>query len=161
MRLSEAVSSQREHFSTLPLPPYSSIRHAQEIAAVINEARGAESSVRLFIRGETKHRTNGVYWYLGTGFYPRMAYAGFFKELRLFAREPRTTEALGFLLACSTNGELPAQGKSRKKQLERDWVLGEEISLATCSTCSGCRMHKLVPRSQSEMSPPDVEMADD
>ena len=144
-RVNEVLPSQYGHLSTLPLPPYSSIRHAQEIASVVNSAQGGEGGARLFMRGNAKNRMNGVYWYLGPASFQRMAYAGFFKELALFARSPRSVEGQGFLLFCHTDrNELP----ERKvfTQLERKWVIGEVLPLESCTTCGGCEMRRLTPK---------------
>jgi hypothetical protein len=144
-RVHEALPSQRGHLSTLPLPPFSSIRHAQEVASVVNSVRGDERSVRLFMRGDAKHRMNGAYWYLGPASFQRMAYAGFFKELDLFSRGPRSEGSLGFLIYCHSDENVPSKRKAFT-QLERNWIVGDLVSLASCTTCGGCEARTLTPR---------------
>lgn len=144
-RVYDLLPSQRGHLSTLPLPPFSSIRHAQEVASVVNSVRGGESGVRLFMRGDAKHRMNGAYWYLGPASFQRMAYAGFFKELDLFARGPRSEGTLGFLIFCHSDQNMSSERKAFT-QLERNWIVGDLVSLASCTTCGGCEARTLTPR---------------
>ena len=130
----------------------SSMAHAQEVAAIIDANRKnlASSDVRVFVRGENRLRANAIYFFMRGAFESRMMSANRFIELPRFLRPARGTEGAeartAYLLVC---GE-PTKAQIEKfvSKLKQPWELQAEVSLDRCSSCNGCRLSRLRPKSE-------------
>lgn len=123
--------------------PTHSLIHAQEVAQIIQA--NSTSTPKIRINKADGLRVNSIYHFLSGNTFGRMMYSRRFKEFPFVKDENghslRSAGSQGFYLRCK-NPEKPFPSKK--------WQVAGELSLETCSTCTGCKLFQLTRRQRAE-----------
>jgi hypothetical protein len=119
--------------------PTHSLTHAQEVAQIIQS--NSTSTPKIRINKADGLRVNSIYHFLPGNTFGRMMYSRRFKEFPFVKDENghslRGAGSQGFYLTCK-NPEKPFSSEK--------WQVAAELSLETCSTCTGCKLLQLTRR---------------
>ena len=134
-----SIPKNLEYYAGPMFEPTSTLKHAQEIAAVIEKDRAGEKNVRLLVHERRRHRKNAIYHLLDGQYFRRMQYSGYFKELTYKPEFTREVPKLLYLLSCPKPG--PTKEQKTLDNFSKDWSREYKISLE-CSTCGECELSR-------------------
>jgi hypothetical protein len=121
--------------------PYFSLQHARDVARLMREDAGGSSQLAVVARGGARLSANAYYYHLSPELLGKFMYAPRMIELPVIRRGIPLFER-GYLVDCGESE--PPQTPVLGRRLLREWVLADEVSLADCTSCTVCRMWRLL-----------------